>query len=119
MSGKSLPPPADLSSLIPLGQAAALFPILRDGKRPSPNLIWRWATRGTRGVKLAAWRVGRTLVTSESAVRDFISRSTEAGESQEVNQPTPARSSAVGGKPDPSIEARVAAARAKLKSLGC
>ena len=42
-----------------------------------PATIYRWYTKGLRGVSLEAKRVGRTLVTSHEALERFFDRLTE------------------------------------------
>ncbi len=52
---------------VPLSKAAALVP-----GRPSAATLWRWATRGARGVRLQTVVVGGRRFTSASAVSRFI-----------------------------------------------
>lgn len=53
--------------MVLLSRASALFP-----NRPSVASIWRWATRGVRGVRLHTVRVGgRSYVTADD-VREFL-----------------------------------------------
>ena len=69
----------DLESetLLPL-KAAAGHKLLRakspNRKAVNFSTIWRWATRGSRGVQLETARVGSTLVTSVEALHRFIDR---------------------------------------------
>jgi hypothetical protein len=45
------------------------------GRRPSTSTCCRWALKGVRGgVKLETTRVGGTVFTTESAIREFIER---------------------------------------------
>lgn len=61
---------------IPLSQVPDLAIIGRGsrGRRVAPSTIYRWASRGCRGVQLEVLAVGGVLKTTESAVRRFISR---------------------------------------------
>ena len=58
--------------------AARKFPELqRDGKRPDIATIYRWASRGVRGVRLEAVQIGGTRCTSHEAVKRFLQKLTE------------------------------------------
>jgi hypothetical protein len=59
-------------SVITLAQAAALLPHLRRGKPPHVASLYRWATRGLRGVRLETLRVGGTVCTSKEALQRFF-----------------------------------------------
>ena len=53
------------------------------GQRPSPEMVWRWRTRGIRlpdgsTAKLACRRCGRKWFTTEAAVKDLIDLQTRA-----------------------------------------
>ncbi len=50
---------------ITLPQAAGYF--TANGKKPAPASLWRWATKGIKGVKLQTRRYGRRMVTSPGA----------------------------------------------------
>ena len=70
------------TSTADVGLAAELFERVL-GKRPSPEMLWRWRTRGIRlpdgtVVKLSCRRCGRRWFTTEAAVREFIDRQTRA-----------------------------------------
>jgi len=58
--------------LLTLPQAAALFPRRRGGSKVSTSTLWRWYTRGSRGVRLEVARVGGSVYTTRDAIRDFI-----------------------------------------------
>lgn len=62
---------ATSDNVITLTQAAKICPKV-DGKRPSTVTIWRWATKGVRGVMLEHVRVGRRIVTTEEAINTFF-----------------------------------------------
>lgn len=44
----------------------------RFGRRPNVASVWRWATRGIKGVRLATIALGRFRYTTESALERFI-----------------------------------------------
>jgi hypothetical protein len=44
----------------------------RFGRRPNVASIWRWATKGTKGVRLETISLGRFRYTTESALERFI-----------------------------------------------
>lgn len=69
----TLSPPPDAISM-----AAAARLVRVDGKPISPTTIWRWIRKGKLGVKLASWRIGGRIVTTEAAVREFEQAVTEA-----------------------------------------
>jgi hypothetical protein len=58
--------------LLPLRDAADLFPRRRMGAKVNVATLWRWMTRGTHGVVLETVRVGNQNYTTEQAVREFI-----------------------------------------------
>jgi Protein of unknown function (DUF1580) len=55
-----------------LAQAARRLPRLRAGRPVHPATLWRWSTKGVRGVKLETAMVGGVRVTSEAALSRFI-----------------------------------------------
>ena len=65
-------------------------------KELAPSTLWRWATKGLRGIKLEYLRVGGTMVSSREALnRFFVKLSAQdrkdastapQGESSEVEQ---------------------------------
>lgn len=42
------------------------------GLRVNTTSVWRWSTKGLRGVKLEATRIGDRLITSTSALAKFF-----------------------------------------------
>lgn len=66
----------DLNREVPirLNQARSLKPLQRDGKRPDLTTLYRWATRGVRGVVLETVQVGASRCTTAEAVTRFIER---------------------------------------------
>ncbi|MDZ4684032.1 MAG: DUF1580 domain-containing protein [Planctomycetaceae bacterium] len=65
-----------LKDAIPLTKAADFVP-----GRPHSATIWRWATKGVRGVKLASWVSGGKRVTTLAAIEEFLRRLNAGAES--------------------------------------
>ena len=61
-------------SVLSLTEAAKALPRRRAGKRPHVATLYRWASRGLRGVKLETLQVGGTLCTSTEALQRFFER---------------------------------------------
>lgn len=59
--------------LITLSQAAKMLP-----HRPAASTIWRWMTRGSRGVRLETMSIGGMNFTSVEALERFIAGTTAA-----------------------------------------
>jgi len=55
-----------------LAEAARRLPCLRNGRPVHPSTLWRWASRGLRGVRLATIRIGGTTCTSLEALQRFF-----------------------------------------------
>ncbi len=62
----------DLDDLRPLAQAAMWVPRRRGGRRCAPSTIWRWGSRGLRGVRLRVTCVGGTAMTSRRWLAEFF-----------------------------------------------
>lgn len=75
--------------LLTLPQAAGLFPRRRAGSKVSTSTLWRWYTRGSRGVRLEVARVGGSVYTTRDAIRDFITARSIAGGAPVSQAPTP------------------------------
>ena len=90
--------------LLTLPQAAEILPRRREGSKVSASTLWRWYTRGSRGVRLEIVKVGGQTYTSREALRAFIEARSLAG-----NAPVPQ-------SPAPSSRSR--RAMAKLKAMG-
>jgi hypothetical protein len=43
----------------------------KTGRRPSPQLAWRWRTKGCNGVRLSCVRIGQTWYTTAEAFAEF------------------------------------------------
>jgi len=74
--------------LLTLAEAARALPRLRNERKVHVSTLYRWISRGVRGVRLEAVRLGRTLVTSREALQRFAERLNAAHE-----PPAPATSS--------------------------
>jgi hypothetical protein len=79
--------------LMSLNEARNLFPRRRRNKRPDLSCLYRWTSRGCRGVVLESMRVGGTRCTSREACARFIRRLTEID-----RQPVTPRSPAARGR---------------------
>ena len=64
----------DGEELISFPEAARLLPRRRGGAKCATSTIWRWATRGSRGVVLRVVRVGGNVYTSAAWLSEFIER---------------------------------------------
>jgi hypothetical protein len=58
--------------LLTLTEAASFCPRHRRGKKPHASTLYRWATRGSRGVVLDALRTPGGLATTKEALRRFF-----------------------------------------------
>ena len=56
--------------LLSLGEMSRAAPPI-DGKRPHPSTLYRWTTRGVRGVRLEYVRIGHRIATSREALARF------------------------------------------------
>ncbi len=61
-------------NIIPLSKAAKRLPALKPAKGNSinPATVWRWATKGSRGIKLESLMVGGIRCTSVEALERFL-----------------------------------------------
>ena len=81
----------DLESetVLSLTEAAKRLPTRRAGKRPHVATLYRWASRGLRGIRLETLQVGGTMCTSVEALQRFFDQlGTPAG----ISDPPPTRS---------------------------
>ena len=62
-------------TILTLAQAAQLLP-----HRPNAHTLWRWSSRGLRGVKLKTFKVGRSHCTTAELLAQFIRESGLPGE---------------------------------------
>lgn len=75
--------------VLSLQQAAAQLPAI-DGQRPGPDTVRKWCCRGVRGIRLDHARVGRRIVTTEEAIRRFLTELTRTSAGSETAKPRPA-----------------------------
>jgi len=61
-------------TLVTLAAAARLRPPGRNGRPTHPSTIFRWTTRGVRGCRLEAVRLGAATYTSVEALQRFADR---------------------------------------------
>lgn len=59
-------------TVVSLTEAAKELPKRRAGKKPHVATLYRWASRGMRGVRLETLQVGGTLCTSLEALQRFF-----------------------------------------------
>jgi len=64
--------------LLTLSEAARCCPRHRQGKKSHSSTLYRWATRGSRGVVLDALRTPGGLVTTKEALRRFFAELSKA-----------------------------------------
>jgi hypothetical protein len=69
-------------ALISIREAAQLLPKV-SGKQTHPSTLYRWCTKGCRGVLLAHTRLGSRLCTTPAALNEFAQSITAAGEPSE------------------------------------
>lgn len=92
--------------LLTLTQAARLIPSSHDGKKTSPSTLFRWASRGLKGVRLEILQVGGKRTSKEALTRFYLALSNKCGTLIEATPPM-----------NPSHEAAIARATARVKAL--
>lgn len=60
-----------VEELLPLREVPRRLPIRPSGKKLHVSAVYRWASRGVRGVRLETTRVGGTTYTSAEALQRF------------------------------------------------
>lgn len=93
--------------LLRFAEAARLFPRRRAGKHVSPSTVWRWCRHGHKGIRLEYVRVGGTLMTNRSAIREFLAALTTMDQAAAAGQAPP--------PPVPTRQRRAAIQRAEQK----
>jgi hypothetical protein len=63
-------------TLLTMAQATRLRPLGRLGRPTHPSTIYRWISRGVRGIRLESIRLGGTTYTSREALQRFADRLT-------------------------------------------
>ena len=79
-----------LEEILPLAEAARRLPRLRAGRPTHPSTLWRWASRGIRGVRLETVRVGGTCCTIYGGTKALFRR---AERRPRPHHPRPVRAS--------------------------
>ncbi len=99
-------------NVISLREATKLVPPMRRNRPVNLSTVWRWALRGSRGVKLETLRLPGGLVTSREALQRFAVRL--SGGEPTAETPSPGA--------DPARKARrraeIQAAEARLRARG-
>lgn len=65
--------------IITLAQVAEGLPRRKPGRKTHISTIYRWTTRGCRGVILESIQIGATRVTSREALQRYCERLTQIG----------------------------------------
>lgn len=82
----------DTEHVVSLTEAAGLLPRRRQGKKPNVATLYRWASRGCRGIVLETIQIGGTRCTSREALQRFAERLTTAGGANSPSSPPPCNS---------------------------
>jgi hypothetical protein len=80
-----------LDALLSISQAAKPLP-----NPPSPACVWRWHSKGVRGIRLETVVVGGRRFTTAAAWREFVEKLTAAANGR--SEPTSHRSEATAQK---------------------
>ena len=75
--------------IVTMVQAARLKPAIRQGRPTNISTLYRWASRGLRGVRLEVVRLGGATYTTVEALQRFADRLTRA--SSPAGRRVPAR----------------------------
>jgi hypothetical protein len=84
---------ARLTERIPLRNVPTLLPRCRCGKRVHVATLFRWTSRGCRGVRLRFEQVGATRCTTREWLAEFFDALTRRSQPEEIStetRPTPA-----------------------------
>ena len=77
--------------VLTLAQAASTLPRRRAGKKPHLSTLYRWSSRGLRGIRLETIQVGGTACTSREALQRFFDQLTQPGTNMPRQQPARSR----------------------------
>ena len=66
------------TDLLTFSEVAALLPPRRNGAKTAISTLWRWSTRGSRGVFLRVTRIGGNVYVARADLIDFIERRSAA-----------------------------------------
>ena len=72
--------------IVKLSEAPGILPRGAKGRKVHVSTIWRWSSRGIRGIKLATVRVGGMIFTSREALRNFFDQLNNS-ETLELDKP--------------------------------
>lgn len=81
-------------SIVSLTEATTHLPRRRRGKKPNVATLYRWASRGCRGIVLETIQIGGTRCTSREALQRFAERLTAAVASGSPQSPKAAGNAA-------------------------
>lgn len=96
--------------LLTFTEACKVLPRRRRGKRPSLQTLYRWASKGCRGIKLEFVCIGGTRCTSREALQRFFDRLTEQAQASTA--------AAAPAEADPAREADIRRAERALDAAG-
>jgi len=94
-----------------LSEAAKLLP-----GRPHATAVWRWATKGCRGIRLESWRFGRRICTTREAIDKFGKAVAEAAAADRAS--TPQLSNTNTSRTDAARRRAIERARERLHAAG-
>jgi hypothetical protein len=97
--------------LLTFTEAAKSLPAV-NGSRLHPATIWRWSTKGVRGIRLETRKLGGRSLTSKEALERFTTALAEAGPITRENHTSPRPRS-----PERRLK-EIATAEAELASAG-
>lgn len=92
--------PLDPAKFVPLSDVPAMLPARPNGRKVHISAVYRWASKGVKGVRLETVRIAGALFTTREAVEDFINAAAQPVEVRVV--------------PDRLAERRQAIAAARL-----
>ena len=64
--------PLDPAKFVPLSDVPGMLPLRLNGRKVHISAVYRWASKGVRGVRLQTVRIAGALFTTREAVEDFI-----------------------------------------------
>jgi hypothetical protein len=103
-------------TLLSFSEAAERLPAI-NGRKPTPQTVWRWAVLGLRGIHLESRRIGGRFATSLEALDRFTKALAEASH----REPPPRSTKSDEPKKRSTIqrERAIARARKNLRRSGC
>ena len=76
--------PLNPAKFVPIHDVPAMLPVRPNGKRVHISAVYRWASKGVRGVRLQTVRIAGALYTTREAVEDFINAAATPPEAPSV-----------------------------------